>query len=62
MNFWLLIGVGLIFWLAYDLYYGVTWTYRAVYKKSEPKLYVLVTVYWALLAITTLVSGLGWIS
>ncbi|WP_339756630.1 hypothetical protein [uncultured Winogradskyella sp.] len=36
MNIWFYIGIGLILWVLYDLYYGVTWTHRPVYRKYEP--------------------------
>lgn len=60
MNFWFFIGLGLIIWVLYDFYYGVTWIHRPVYKKYEPNAYWLVSIIWLLVAITTTLAGLGW--
>lgn len=58
MSIWFIIGIALIIWVVYDLFAGVTWTYRAVYKKYEPTLYWLVTLLWFTIAIATTAAGL----
>lgn len=58
MNMWFYIGIGLLIWVLYDLFYGVTWTIRPIYRKNEPKVYWLVTIIWIIVAVTTTLSGL----
>ena len=58
MNMWFYIGIGLLIWVLYDLFYGVTWTTRPIYRKHEPKVYWLVTIIWIIVAVTTTLSGL----
>lgn len=59
MNFWFYIGIGLILWGIYDIYYGVTWAFRPIYKRYQPNAYWFVTLLWIVVAIYTTLSGLG---
>lgn len=59
MSVWFYIGIGLILWVIYDMYYGVTWTFRPIYKKYEPNAYWFVTLLWIIVAIYTTLFGLG---
>ncbi len=59
MNIWFYIGIGLILWVLYDLYYGVTWTHKPIYRKYEPTTYWVVTLIWIAVAVTTTLAGLG---
>ncbi|WP_196886624.1 hypothetical protein [Aureivirga sp. CE67] len=58
MSIWFYVGIGLILWQLYDLYIGVTWTFRPIYRKYEPITYWLVTIIWIIIAIATLISGM----
>lgn len=59
MNIWLLVGIGLVLWVLYDLYNGVTWIHRPVYRAYEPSTYWIVTLIWVAIAVSTLLAGLG---
>ncbi|WP_412987390.1 hypothetical protein [Pontimicrobium sp. IMCC45349] len=59
MNIWFYIGIGLLLWVLYDLYYGVTWTHRPIYRQYEPNAYWLVSIVWIIVALTTTLAGLG---
>ncbi|WP_299556841.1 hypothetical protein [Seonamhaeicola sp.] len=61
MNAWFYIGIGLIIWVLYDLYKGVTWTFRPIHRQHEPNAYWLVTLIWITIAVTTLLAGSGWL-
>lgn len=58
MNMWFYIGIGLLIWVLFDLFYGVTWTIRPIYRKHEPNVYWFVTIIWIVVAVTTTFSGL----
>lgn len=58
MSIWFFIGIALIIWVVYDLFMGVTWTYRAVYRKNEPWAYWLVTLFWFFIAVASFSAGL----
>jgi len=58
MSIWFFIGLALIVWVIYDLWVGVTWTYREVYRKYEPIQYWIVSFLWAIIAIVTTVGSL----
>lgn len=61
MNIWFYIGIGLLLWVLYELYYGVTWTWRPIYRTEEPGKYWLVTLIWISVAVWILLSGMGWV-
>jgi len=45
-NFWRVIGVGLLIWVAWDLYFGYTVLYDVIYKDQEPTLYWVSVTIW----------------
>lgn len=57
MNIWLYIGIALLLWVAYDLFAGVTWSYREIRRQHEPILYWIFTGLWLLIAIGTLYTA-----
>jgi len=60
MNFWILLGLGLLLWIVYDLYNGVTWTYKPIYRAYQPILYWIVTLIWLIVAVLTIYSGMSY--
>ncbi|CAA0122104.1 Uncharacterised protein [BD1-7 clade bacterium] len=57
MDFWQLVGFGLLIWAAYDLYSGKTWVIREYHRKSQPMEYWLTLSVWIVIAVT-LAAGL----
>ena len=51
---WHLIGIGLVLWVAYDLFMGYSYSYRLVQRADEPLYYWLTVALWSLVAVATL--------
>ena len=51
-TFWKIIGVLLLGWAAWDVYYGYTVLYETVYRSEEPVLYWTTVSAWALLGLS----------
>ena len=62
MGIWFYIGIALVIWVLYDMYYGVTWITKPIYKENNPKIYWCVTFLWIVVAISTLLYGLELVS
>jgi len=50
--FWRIIGIALILWVAWDIYYEYTFIYHIVYRTQDPVLYWTAIVGWSLLGIS----------
>jgi hypothetical protein len=58
MGIWFYLGLALLIWVIYDLYKGVTFSYRMIVKEYEPVMYYTMIAVWFLLAISGIVSGI----
>lgn len=54
--FWRIIGVGLLLWAAWDIYYGYTILYDVVYQSESPVLYWTTVGVWILLGLSCFYS------
>ena len=52
---WLIIGVGLMLWVAIDLAIGKTWIHREVVRRDEPWLFWGLMAVWTALALYCIV-------
>lgn len=57
---WVVMGIGLLAWSLYEFVNGTTWTYRIVYRKYEPGLFWVVSIFWFLLSLTLIVPAVGY--
>lgn len=55
-TFWKVVGVLLLGWVAWDLYYGYTFIYDVVYKDQEPGLYWAAVAGWFALGVSCFYS------
>ena len=46
-NFWTIVGVVVLGWVAWDLYAGYTFLYNMIYRNEQPALY------WTMIAVWT---------
>jgi len=51
-TFWQIIGVGLLLWAAWDIYFGYTLLYDIIYKEQEPLLYWCTVAAWIVLGLS----------
>ena len=59
MNIWLIVGIALLVWTAYEVYTGTTWLHRKVARTEEPLFYWILIAVWAVLALWAIYSGLS---
>ena len=57
LSAWQWVGVGLVVWVAYDLFAGYGYSYRLVHRAEEPVHYWLMIALWSLVAGVTLWWG-----
>lgn len=58
-NFWRVVGVIVLAWAAWDLYAGYTFTWRMVYRSTDPGVYWAAMAAWALLGASCFFSRSG---
>ncbi|MGI9275811.1 MAG: hypothetical protein ACR2PT_13330 [Endozoicomonas sp.] len=58
--FWKVVGVALLGWVAWDLYFGYTFLYDLVYRDQEPTLYWTAIAIWSGLGISCFFSWDSW--
>lgn len=51
-NFWRVIGVALLLWAAWDIYFGYTFLYETIYKAQQPTLYWSTVGAWIVLGLS----------
>lgn len=56
-NFWRIIGVALLLWAAWDIYFGYTFLYDVVYKEQDPTLYWFTVSAWMILGVSCFFSN-----
>lgn len=54
--FWKIVGVFLIGWAGWDLYYGYTFLFDTVYRDQDPTLYWTAVSAWFLLGVSCFFS------
>ncbi|MCW8880101.1 MAG: hypothetical protein OQK04_14890 [Kangiellaceae bacterium] len=59
-NFWRVIGVLLLGWVAWDLYHGYTLLFNFVYRNEEPTLYWVTVGGWLVLALSCFYNPESW--
>lgn len=55
-NFWHVVGVLLLAWVAWDLYAGYTLLYDIIYRDQDPVLYWTSVAIWAALGLSCFFS------
>lgn len=58
-TFWKIVGIGLLGWVAWDLYYGYTFVHGIVYREEDPTLYWIAVSIWAALGVSCFFSWHG---
>lgn len=56
-TFWRIIGVGLLLWAAWDIYFGYTFLYDVIYKTQDPTLYWVTIGGWIILGLSCFYSN-----
>ncbi|WP_194842563.1 hypothetical protein [Endozoicomonas sp. OPT23] len=54
--FWKVVGVFLLGWVGWDLFYGYTYLFDVVYRDQDPTLYWVAVSGWTLLGISCFFS------
>lgn len=57
VNFWRVVGVALLLWAAWDIYFGYTFLYEVIYREQEPVLFWSSVVIWAGLGLSCFYSS-----
>ena len=52
VNFWRVVGVALLLWAAWDIYFGYTFLYDIIYRDEDPTLYWTSVVIWIVLGLS----------
>ena len=55
-TFWKFVGVLLLGWVAWDLYYGYTYLHTIIYRDVDPTMYWVVLGTWAALGMSCFFS------
>lgn len=50
--FWRIVGVGLLLWAAWDIYFGYTFLYEVIYEAKEPTLFWVTISVWVILGLS----------
>lgn len=56
-TFWRIVGVGLLLWAAWDIYFGYTILYDVVYREQDPTLFWATVSGWTILGISCFFSS-----